>query len=61
MLEALKRIQYKAQAIESKYKERNAWLDDISLDDEDLPVEFQDSPPQSATDAHAALLAALGL
>ena len=46
MLEAIKNIQRMEAAIIDKYAERNAWLDELPnyLDDDDLPLEFQDEP-----------------
>ena len=45
MLDAIKNIQRMEADIITKYAESNAWLDELDaswMDDEDLPLEFQD-------------------
>jgi len=83
MLDAIKNIQRMEADIIAKYAECNAWVDELDIgwmDDDDLPVEFQDGvsmtqaaslyaqqaqdvtgTPRDEDEAHAALLAALGL
>ena len=66
VLEGIRAIQRKADAIQAKYKDSNArlnlaanWLD--SADDADVEPAIPPAPPSTPSDAHAALLAALGM
>ena len=54
MLDAIRNIQRMEADIIAKYAESNAWLDELDaswLDDDDLPLEFQDedATPDAAT------------